>query len=95
MIYLITYLIFAVIVASLSVSRRITFAQSFLVSLFLTPIVGLIIVLKTKQNILFHRYFAKQTCPDCGNEFIISNNTCPKCGYELVNLNKIGTLSIS
>ncbi len=84
MIYIITYLTLALIVAFISLQKRISFEASLLVSIFATPIVGLIIVLKASDIIKTYRYTMFRTCPACGNKNSPKSTTCSKCGYKIV-----------
>jgi len=83
MIYLVIYFLLVVIVALVSINKRIGFAESILISTFLTPFVGLLVVLKTHSNIMFRRYIKTQACADCGNEISINEKTCKQCGCKV------------
>jgi len=83
MIYFLIYIVLALLVALVSLTKRISFAESVFISLFLTPIVGLIIILKTKNNILTRHYTMKHTCSECGNKGIQEQNICSHCGHEM------------
>jgi len=83
MIYFITYILFSVIISLLSLNKRIGFVESLLISLFLTPIVGLAIVLKTKNNILTSHYSMKHTCNTCGDVISQKEKECPSCGTNV------------
>jgi len=92
MIYFIIYLFLALVVALFSLTKRIGFAESLFISLFLTPVVGFIIVFKTKDNILTRHYTMKHTCSVCGNQGVQEQNVCSDCGNEMdvsFNVNKL------
>jgi predicted RNA-binding Zn-ribbon protein involved in translation (DUF1610 family) len=83
MIYFIIYILLAFAVALASLTKRIGFAQSLFISLFLTPVFGLIIVLKSKNNILMHHYKMNHSCSECGKQGIQAQNVCSSCGNEM------------
>ena len=83
MMYFIIYLILVLAVALVSLTKRIGFAESFFIGLFLTPVVGLAIVMKAKDNIQTHHYTMKHTCTVCGNNGDQEENECSNCGNEI------------
>ncbi len=95
MIYLGTYFLFVVIVALASLNKRIGFVKSMLISIFLTPFVGLLVVLKTHSNIVLRRYIKTQACADCGNEISINEKTCKQCGYKAESFYSAPLVSVS
>jgi len=95
MIYFIIYIVLALLVALVSLTKRIGFAESVFISLFLTPVVGLIIVLKAKNNILTRHYKMKHTCSECGNQGVQEHNICSHCGHEIEVSFDVSKLSIA
>lgn len=87
MVYLCIYLLLAISVSFISFGRRISFLEIFYISLLLTPIVGLISVLKTENNILTRHYTMTYTCSSCGNGVVENEKICPNCGKEMEVLN--------
>ncbi len=83
MIYLITYLTLALAVSFFSLGKRISYLNVFFISLFFTPVIGLIIVLKTENNILTHHYITKLKCTSCDNEMTVNTKECPVCGKKV------------
>ena len=74
---------FSVIISLLSLNKRIGFVESLLISLFLTPIVGMAIVLRTKNNILTRHYSMKHACNTCGCMISQKEKECPTCGTDV------------
>ena len=83
MIYLIAYLLLALVVSVLSVNKRISYYEIFFISLFLTPVMGLITVLKADNNIITHHYTTSNTCSSCGNDGHENDKLCSNCGNEM------------
>ena len=83
MIYFIIYLILVLAVALVSLTKRIGFAESFFIGLFLTPVVGLVIVMKAKDNIQTRHYTMTHTCTTCGQNGIQEEKECSNCGHEI------------
>ena len=83
MIYFITYLLFSFAVSLISLSKRVSFIEIFFISLFLTPVMGLIIVLKTENNILTHHYTTTNICSSCGGDSRENESVCTHCGMEI------------
>lgn len=67
----------------MSLGKRISFVEVFFISMFLTPIVGIIAVLKTKSNILKRHYYMTRTCESCDSVGFENEKVCPKCGDVL------------
>jgi hypothetical protein len=74
----ISWLVFAVVVGLISSSRGKGFAGSFLLSLFLSPIIGLLIVLLTGDG------QQRSACWQCKEQVIVGAAKCKHCGAELV-----------
>jgi len=83
MVYFIIYLLIVISLSFFSLGKRISFVEIFFISLILTPIVGLITLIKAKNNISTHHYTMTYTCKSCGNGVEENEKTCPKCGREM------------
>ncbi len=83
MVYLIIYLLLSLFVSFISFGKRISFIEIFYISVFLTPIVGLITVLKAENNILIRHYTMTYTCTSCEKGVVENEKTCPNCGKEM------------
>jgi DNA-directed RNA polymerase subunit RPC12/RpoP len=82
---IILYLVLAIGVAFLGQNRKIGFAQSFGLSLFLTPIIGLAFVAHSDKKITYFEY--QYHCPRCGYNFTEELEHCPYCiknGHQIV-----------
>lgn len=82
MVYLVIYVLLSLIISMLSFGKRINFIGALLISLFLTPIVGLISILKTDNNIITHHYTMTAICSSCNKQFEDSQKRCTDCGEE-------------
>ena len=83
MIYFIIYLFFSFAVSLISLSKRVSFVEIIFISLFLTPVMGLIIVLRTENNILTHHYTTTNICSSCGDNNQENESVCTHCGVEM------------
>jgi len=80
----ILYIILSLTVASQAKKSRLSFIQLLLLSLFLTPIIGLVFFIKTKKGFSYYVYQYK--CPRCKYFFTENNGNCPHCekdGYKV------------
>lgn len=68
----------------MSFGKRISFIGALMINIFLTPIVGLISILRTDNNIITHHYTMTVVCESCNKVFDESHKKCPKCGCETV-----------
>ena len=94
MIYFITYLVLAFAVSLLSLSKRISFIEIFIISLLLTPVTGLITVVKAENNILTHHYTTTNACSSCGSDNTENDEVCTHCGME-ISYNEEGKLKLA
>lgn len=83
MVYLIIYLLIVISISFFSLGKRVSFVEIFYISLFLTPIVGVITVLKAKNNIHTHHYTMTYTCRSCEKGVEENEKTCPECGKAM------------
>ena len=90
----ILYLILSFAIASQTKNSRLSYVQLFLISFFMSPLVGLIFLHKTKKRFSYYVYQYK--CPRCKYYFTENYKNCPQCekdGYkiELKEVKKIMT----
>jgi len=81
------YFLSAIVVSLLSIGRRISFINALTISIFLTPISGLITVLNTGRSLRVSRYITKYQCPQCKKEFTEPYFICPKCEEKMLQMN--------
>jgi len=76
----IIYLFIVISVAKLGSARSCGGKKSFIISLFFTPVIGLIYTLSSSQKdtlkIIHYR------CPTCGLEYTTRHSYCPSCEKE-------------
>ncbi len=91
------YCLSAVVVSLLSFGRRISFINALTISIFLTPISGLITVLNTGRSLRVSRYITRYQCPQCKIEFIEPHFICPRCEEKKlqIDLHQIKHLQIT
>jgi len=77
---LIVYLVLSIIIAYLGRLRTVGFMQALIISILLTPIVGLIVVIHSSKLILYH--IVQHECPECGYSFDSKHELCPLCVKE-------------
>ncbi len=85
MIYFVIYILVCVIISLMSFRKRISFWGVLVISIFLTPVVGLISVIKADNNVIIYHYSMSNTCNSCNAEINTSETNCPVCG-NTVNL---------
>lgn len=83
MVFVVTYLIISLVISLFSYRKRISFSEALLINLFLTPIVGLISIIKSADNIVKHHYSMTKTCNNCNYEVDDNVVACPKCNSEM------------
>ncbi len=84
--FIVAYLIFTFLVTALAVNRRISMGNAFTLSFFLTPLLGLLAILKTDKTIKITHYATKYHCPRCQAEFNTHKEYCPSCLAEGVKV---------
>lgn len=77
--FVITYIGSSVLVSLLALRRRISITGAFLVSLFMSPIIGLITILKSQRNIIIKHYNTRYICPECNTEQSSKDHVCGLC----------------
>ncbi len=76
---ILTYIGISVMVALFAFGRRISFAGAFFTSVFLSPLVGIIAILKTDKNIRVKHYTTRYVCPKCNIEYTEEKENCSFC----------------
>lgn len=75
--YLELYIMFCLIVGVIGTARKIGFFLSFLISLFASPIIGILVVIispaKPEPSLIWYR------CKHCGFRSQINHIRCPQC----------------
>ncbi|OFY51714.1 MAG: hypothetical protein A2W85_08675 [Bacteroidetes bacterium GWF2_41_31] len=91
------YFLSAVAVSLISFGRRISFTNALTISIFLTPIIGLITVLNIGRSLRVSRYITKYQCPQCKKEFTEPHFICPQCEEKKlqIDLHQIKHLQIT
>jgi hypothetical protein len=85
---IITYLALSVLVTLFATGRRISFAGAFVTSVFLSPLVGLVAIIKSDKNIRVKFYATRYVCPNCNYEYTEEKTHCSFCG-EMGNEEKL------
>ena len=76
---LITYISASILVTLLATGRRISFAGAFITSLLMSPIIGIIAILKSEKNISIKHYSTRYVCPVCNIEYSHEKECCDFC----------------
>lgn len=66
-----------------SFGKRISFLGALVINIFLTPIVGIISILRTDNNIITHHYTMTSNCNSCKAEYNDILTECPQCGSDI------------
>ena len=75
------YILLALLVAKIGKKRRIGYYPSLIISILLSPIVGLIItLLYPKKDSVTNGQL--KICPDCAEEVMQDALKCKHCGYR-------------
>ena len=54
-----------------------------MINIFLTPIVGIISIIKTDKTIITHHYSMVSSCATCNYEIDEIIKKCPECGSKM------------
>ncbi|MCF8348614.1 MAG: hypothetical protein K9G61_07355 [Bacteroidales bacterium] len=81
-IIVIAYLLVVLATSLLSTGRRISFVSALAISLFFTPLIGLIAVLSTDHILRKSRISTHYYCPVCKREYPGHQDFCPTCLTE-------------
>lgn len=76
---IITYIGASVMVAFLTIGRRISFVGALVTSVFMSPVVGLITIIKSDKNIKVKYYTTRYSCPVCKYEYTEQKENCSFC----------------
>ena len=74
---IILYLVLSLVVAYMGKDRTVGFLYSLLLCLFMTPFVGLYVILNSPKLILYHT--VQYECPECGKHYSNNPEYCPSC----------------
>ncbi len=77
--FVLAYLLLSFIVTTFAIERRISLGSAFTVSFFLTPVLGLLAILKSDKKVKITHYYTKYYCPSCHSEFTSGGDYCPVC----------------
>ncbi len=80
------YLVITLIVTAFATGKRISFANAFTYSFFMTPFVGLLAVLKSEKKVKITHYVTRYSCPRCNAKFTSETEYCPSCLEEGVKV---------
>ena len=75
------YLILVLGVALAASQRRITFYKSLLISIFLTPVMGMIVLLRTPGKVMITHYNTQDECADCPHREHRNPEVCEGCEF--------------
>jgi len=92
--FIVGYLLVAVLVSAFAVDRRISVGEAFTISFFLTPVMGLLAILKSGKKIKITHYINNYHCPRCNTEYKSDKDYCPYCLSEGVKIKPEKTMSI-
>jgi hypothetical protein len=90
------YFCCALTVSLFSFGKRISYLNALTISIFLTPISGLIAVLKSDRFLRVSHYITRYQCPQCKMEFTEPHIVCPHCEEKKlqIDLHQIKHLQI-
>ncbi len=74
---IIVYIVLSLAVAYMGKDRTVGFLYSLILCLFMTPFVGLYVVLNSSKLILYH--MVQYECPECGKQYSNNPEYCPSC----------------
>jgi len=76
---LISYISASILVTLLAIGRRISFSGAFITSLLMSPIIGIITILKSEKIISIKHYSTRYVCPQCNIEYNQEKDCCDFC----------------
>lgn len=77
------YLLLSIVIASHTTNSQLSFIKLFLISFFLTPIIGSALLINSKMKSLQNEYH--YSCPRCNYYFTEEQDSCNQClkdGYN-------------
>ena len=77
--FLIGYILLSITIALFSVKKRIGFGTALSIGLLLTPLAGIIAVIKSDDFLKVSRHVTRFHCPECHMEFTELHPCCPHC----------------
>jgi len=90
---ILTYIGLSILVAAFASGRRISFAGAFFTSVFMSPLVGIIAILKSERNMMVKHYTTRYVCPKCNFEYTEDKEHCDFC-YEMGKTVKLESVRI-
>lgn len=90
---ILTYIGFSILVAAFAYGRRISFAGAFFTSVFMSPLVGIVAIIKSDKNMLVKHYSTRYVCPNCNFEYTEDKEHCDFC-YEMGETVKLKSVRI-
>jgi len=78
------YIFLSVLIGFRANKSDLNFTQLFLISFFLTPLTGFIVLIKTKKR--FYYYIYQYKCSRCNYYFTEEHSNCPQCIDEGYNI---------
>lgn len=84
MFYFIVWVGLCFLVAMIGTNRNIGYWGTFAISLFLSPLIGLIVALISKEVVIVKEY----TCKQCGFKTKVNSHFCPACDKDDKGLKK-------
>ncbi|MAE08039.1 MAG: hypothetical protein CL661_04690 [Bacteroidetes bacterium] len=89
-----SYLTLSIIIASKTTNSQLSFIKLFLISFFLTPIVGTALLINSKMKSFNNLYHYK--CPRCNYYFTEEQDSCHQCVKDGFNppLKKVKKLGL-
>lgn len=88
---IIGYILLSIVIGFFSLNKRIGFGTTLSISLLLTPVAGLVAVMKSDSFLRRSRYLTRYRCPECNMEFTEPHDCCPFCKENklIISLNEV------
>ena len=84
--FIAVYLILTLAVTAFAMDKRISLASAFTFSFFMTPLIGLLAVIKSEKKVKITHYATRYSCPRCNAKFSSETEYCPSCLEEGVKV---------
>ncbi len=91
---IIGYVLLSIVIGICSFNKRIGFGTTLSISLLLTPIAGIVAVIKSDNFLRRSSYTTRYQCPECNMEFTEPHDCCPFCkeNHLEISLNEVKLL---